>query len=81
MIEVKMTPAEYDAAGDRLFAQQGLTMTGSSGTLSKSGFTATYQYDGVTFKAQVVKKPFMFTMNYCEAKLVQWLELSAASVN
>jgi len=80
MIQVAMTPAQFDAAALKLKNEQGLVLSGSQGTLSKDGVTATYRYDGATLSVTILKKPMFVTVNYCESQLVQWLDLGAATV-
>ena len=81
MIQVAMTPAQFEAAGLKLKQQYGLLLQGSKGTLSKSGVTASYAYDGASLEVSILKKPLLFSINFCEAQLVKWLDLAAPSVN
>jgi hypothetical protein len=81
MIQVAMTPAQFEAAADKLKSNYGLVLSGSQGTLSKSGVTATYAYDGAELMVNILKKPFLVTTNYCESQLVKWLDLTAPSVS
>jgi hypothetical protein len=73
MIQVAMTPAQFDAKRDELLAEQGINLVGMQGSISKSGVGATYTYDGATLKVVITKKPFLVSESYCENKLLEWL--------
>jgi hypothetical protein len=81
MIQVRMTPEQFEAAAAKLKSEQGLVISGSQGTLSKSGVTASYTYDGVTLAVNILKKPPLVWNNYCESRLVKWLDLTQPTVN
>jgi len=72
-----MSPEQFEAAGLKLKTQYGLLLAGSKGTLSKSGVTASYAYDGATLVVNILKKPMLFSINFCESQLVKWLDLTA----
>ena len=74
VVTIPMTRAQFEAKAAQLKAEQGLVITGDTGTLSKDGVTAKYTYDGVTLTAQIIDHPFVVSMSYCVNKLAAWLQ-------
>lgn len=77
MITVAMTPEQFTAKSAQLKAEQGLELTGDSGTLSKDGVIVDYAYDGENLSLNVLHKPFLVSESYVETKLRYWIGATA----
>lgn len=73
MIEVPMSDAQFEAAGEKLRAK-GLELTGDAGTLSKDGVTAKYVHADGKLTIEVVDHPKFFPLTMIEAQLRAYLE-------
>ncbi len=73
MIQVAMTRQQFVAKCAELKASQGVVFTGDSGTISKSGISAHYEFDGSALMVWVQKKPFLVTLQYVENQILAWL--------
>ena len=69
MIQIAMTPQEFAETGRLLEQQQGLTLTGDEGKITKMGVTAGYQYAEGMLRVTILDKPFFVTTEYCEEQL------------
>jgi len=69
MIEVPLTPQEFAALGQKLEADQGIALTGDTGTITKMGVTAAYAYQDGLLTINILEKPFFVTTDYCEQQL------------
>jgi len=69
MIEVPLTPQEFAALGQKLEADQGITLTGDTGNITKMGVTAAYAYQDGLLTINILEKPFFVTTDYCEEQL------------
>jgi hypothetical protein len=78
MIQVPMTEQQF-ATASRRFADNGITLTGREGTLTKDGITANYKYDGVALNIDVTDRPFFLPLSMIEQRLEHYLEQSLAS--
>ena len=61
------------AKRDELLAEQGIDLVGMSGSISKSGVSATYSFDGSKLRVAITKKPFLVSEKFCEQRLREWL--------
>ena len=68
-----MTPEAFAAKAAQLKAQQGIVLSGDSGTIEKHGVKASYTYDGTELQVKILSKPFLVTTAYCENQLLSWL--------
>jgi hypothetical protein len=73
MIEIPMTDEEYAATAARVEQQQGITLTGTEGKISKMGVTAGYQYANGILRVTILDKPFFVSTDYCEEQLKSFL--------
>ncbi len=73
MIQIAMTPQEFAETGRLLEEQQGLTLTGDEGKITKMGVTAGYQYAEGMLRLTILDKPFFVTTEYCEEQLKGFL--------
>ena len=77
MIEIPMSDAQFASATRRL-RDNGIELTGNSGTLSKDGVTARYQHAAGKFTVEIVDKPSLLPLSLIEGKLRVYLEQSVA---
>jgi hypothetical protein len=73
MISITMTQEEFAAKSAELKAKKGIDLVGRGGTISNSGVTATYSFDGSTLQVAVTKAPFLISKSKCESLLREWL--------
>ncbi len=78
MIEVPMTDAQFAAATQRL-KQNGIELTGTAGTLTKDGITASYEHTLGLLRIVVLKKPMLLPESLIEGRLKAYLEQSLAA--
>lgn len=78
MIDVPMTEEQF-AAASRRFATNGIELTGDSGTLTKDGITAKYDYADGHLKIEVLDRPFFLPLSMIEGRLSHYLEQSLAT--
>lgn len=72
MIEVPMTEAQFAEATRRL-QQNGIQLSGPSGTLSRQGITAEYAYADGVLRIKIVKKPMLVPESLIEGQLKSYL--------
>lgn len=73
-----MTEEQFAAASRRL-ASNGITLTGSAGTLTKDGVTARYEHADGQLRVSIVDKPFLLPESLIEGRLQAFLEQSVAA--
>ena len=73
MIQIPLTPDEFAAKAKQLQDQQGITLEGNEGKISKMGVTAGYQYAEGQLKVTILDKPFFVSTDYCEEQLKSFL--------
>jgi hypothetical protein len=73
MIEIPLTPEEFVTKSAQLEQQQGITLSGPEGKITKMGVTAGYQYAEGLLKVTILEKPFFVTTEYCEEQLLKAL--------
>ncbi len=78
MIELPMTDAQFATATTRL-RTNGIELTGSAGTLSKDGITASYEHADGTLRINILNKPFLLPESLIEGRLKAYLEQSLAT--
>ena len=67
-----MTPAEY-LARKTMLAEDGVTITGESGTLDYKGVEVAYSYNGAdTLTITVEHKPWVIPESEIDNKIRQW---------
>lgn len=79
MIRIPLTQQQYDAKVEQLKQEQGITLAGDSGTVSKLGVTIEYNYDGKELTVEVKDKPFFLHEAHVEAIVTSWLISKPAS--
>lgn len=78
MIDVPMSEEQF-ATASRRFATNGIELTGNSGTLTKDGITAKYDYAEGHLKIEVIDRPFFLPLSMIEGRLQHYLEQSLAT--
>ena len=72
-----MSDAQYAAATVRLRAN-GIDLTGTSGTITKDGITASYLHAAGKLTIEIIDRPSLLPLSLIEAKLQSYLEQSVA---
>ena len=78
MIEVPMSEEQFASASRRL-ADNGIALTGPSGTLTKDGITAKYEHVAGLLRITILDKPFLLPESLIEGRLKAYLEQSLAA--
>ncbi len=78
MIQIPLTPEQFAAKAHQLQSEQGITLEGNEGKITKMGVTAGYQYADGQLKVTILDKPFFVTTDYCEEQLKAFLVPAAA---
>ena len=73
MVMVHMTEAEFNAKAAEL-RQQGISLPGPIGKISRDGVTAAYTHANETLTVHIVDKPAFISRVYCERRLEDWLK-------
>ena len=74
MIQMPLTPEEFDATAARLQQEHAIALEGHEGKITKMGVTAGYQYLDGLLRVTILDKPFFVTTEYCEEQLKGFLE-------
>jgi hypothetical protein len=74
MIQIPLTPDEFAALAVKAQQEQGITLTGDEGKITKMGVTAGYQYAEGLLRVTILEKPFFVTTEYCEEQLTKALK-------
>ena len=69
--------AQFATAGERL-KRHGLDLTGPSGTLTKEGITASYEYSNGLLRINIHNKPFFVPESLIEGRLKAYVEQNMA---
>ncbi len=80
MIEVPLTEAQFAAAAQRLQAY-GVNLTGSAGTLSRSGVTARYTYANDLLTIEVIDKPRFMPLSVIESQMRSYIQKGLAELD
>jgi hypothetical protein len=73
MIQIPLTEEEFAATAARVEQEQGITLTGTEGKITKMGVTAAYQYADGLLRVTILDKPFFVSTEYCEEQLKTFL--------
>lgn len=76
---IPLTQAQYDAKVAQLKQDQGITLSGDSGTVSKLGVVIDYSYDGKDLTLEVKDKPFLISEKHIEAMIAAWLSVKPST--
>ncbi|HXS13108.1 MAG TPA: hypothetical protein VN734_10425 [Acidobacteriaceae bacterium] len=80
MIEVPLTEAQFAAAAERLRAH-GIDLADRSGTLSRDGVTARYNYAGEKLTIEVLDKPFFLSLAVIESQMRGYIQKGLAELD
>ncbi|MBB5061758.1 hypothetical protein HDF15_000083 [Granulicella mallensis] len=80
MIQIPMSDAQYAAATVRL-RDNDIELTGTSGTLTKDGITATYAHEDGVLTIEIIDRPSLLPLSLIEGKLQSYLDQSVAYDN
>ncbi|HEX4650059.1 MAG TPA: hypothetical protein VH250_01025 [Granulicella sp.] len=73
MIQIALTPEEFQTKANQLAEQQGIAITGHEGTIEKMGVKAGYKYENGLLTINILHKPMFLTEDMCEKQLRAWL--------
>jgi hypothetical protein len=80
MVEVPLTEAQFAAAAQRLQAY-GVDLSGRSGTLSRQGVTARYNYANDLLTIEIVDKPFFMPLSVIESQMRSYIQKGLDELN
>jgi hypothetical protein len=80
MIEVPLTEAQFAAAAQRLQAH-GVDLTNRSGTLSREGVTARYEYANEKLTIEILDKPFFLPLTLIESQMRSYIQKGLDELN
>ena len=69
MIQVPLSPEQYSELAAKMAKEEGVTVNGESGKISKMGVSADFVYSNGVFTVNVLDKPFFVTTEYCEEQI------------
>ncbi len=73
MIEVPLTEAQFAAAAERLRAN-GVDLADRTGTLSRDGVTARYNYSNEKLTIEILDKPFFLPLSLIESQMRSYIQ-------
>ena len=76
MIEVPMSEEHYQALAEGMAKEDGVTVSGNTGTIVKMGVKADFAYAAGQFTVNVLDKPFFVTEEYCEEQIKKAMKLA-----
>ena len=80
MIEVPLTEAQFVAAAERLRAH-GVDLADRSGTLSRDGVTARYNYSNNKLVIEILDKPFFLPLSVIESQMRSYIQKGLDELN
>jgi hypothetical protein len=73
MIQIPLTPEEFQTKATKLAEEQGIEISGPSGTLEKMGVKAGYLYENGLLSITILQKPAFLSEDACEKAIRTWL--------
>jgi hypothetical protein len=73
MIQIPLTPEEFEAKAAALAEKQGIHLPGRQGTIEKMGLKASYVYENGVLTINILDKPFFLSEDMIEKQLREWL--------
>ena len=73
MIQIPLTPEQFDSKVAQIAAQQGINLIGHEGTIEKMGVKANYVYENGVLSITIVDKPMFLSESMVENQLKAWL--------
>jgi len=80
MVEVPLTDAQFTAAAKRL-RDYGVDLSRPSGTLSRDGITARYNYANGKLTIEVLEKPFFLPLAVIESQMRGYIQKGLDELN
>ena len=73
MIQIPLSPEQFQSKAAQIAAQQGINLIGHEGTIEKMGVKANWVYEEETLKITIVDKPFFMSESMVEEQLKKFL--------
>ncbi len=73
MIQIPLTPEQFDSKVAQIAAEQGINLIGHEGTIEKMGVKANYIYENGVLSITIVDKPMFLSESMVENQLKAWL--------
>ena len=80
MVEVPLTETQFAAAAQRL-RDHGVDLAGRSGTLSREGVTARYNYADEVLTIEILDKPFFLPLSLIESQMRSYIQKGLDELN
>ena len=80
MVEVPLTEAQFAAAANRL-QEYGVDLSARSGTLSRDGITARYNYANGKLTIETLEKPFFLPLSLIESQMRSYIQKGLDELN
>jgi len=73
LIEIPLTPEQFQSKAAQIAAQQGIKLIGHEGTIEKMGVKANWVYAEGMLRITIVDKPFFMSESLVEEQLKKFL--------
>ncbi len=73
MIQIPLTPEQFQSKAAQIAAQQGINLIGHEGTIEKMGVKANWVYEEGMLTINIVDKPFFMSESMVEEQLKKFL--------
>lgn len=73
MIQIPLTPEQFQSKAAQIAAQQGINLVGHEGTIEKMGVKAAWLYEEGMLKVTILDKPFFMSEEMVEEQLKKFL--------
>ncbi len=73
MIQIPLTPEQFQTKAAQIAAQQGINLIGHEGTIEKMGVRANWVYEAGVLTITIVDKPFFMSESVVEEQLKKFL--------
>ncbi len=73
MIQIPLTPEQFQSKAAQIAAQQGINLIGHEGTIEKMGVKAAWVYEEGMLKITILDKPFFMSEAMVEEQLKKLL--------
>jgi predicted nucleic acid-binding protein len=73
MIQIPLTPEQFQSKAAQIAAQQGIKLTGHEGIIEKMGVKAAWVYEDGVLKITILDKPFFMSEQMVEEQLKKLL--------
>jgi hypothetical protein len=73
LINIPLTPSQFEAKKSQLQSQHGIALSGTEGHESAEGYGVDYKYDGVDLQVTVTDTPRFVPKAFAEHRIAGWL--------